>query len=437
MPEQDKDKLGSFFRKVAAKPDIAFHEEDWKKLEARLDARQNILKKTRNKVTGTVVLTVVLLSGVYFLKNGFERQADTAITQAGGKEVLRAHPASEPTTDKESSVTKPVQKENVIPTNSKAPDVKSSAKSNQRRSSDQDASATSTNQDDVQKYRPIHDVTKETELSAHQRLSDHDDLVIGGAAQTLPASADQSKQKADPELPDAEERNEEVVVKEEFAFKQMKQLTSPRLSLLLSLAPDFSSISFNDYGDPGGAFGLALHYHIKNSWSISAGIVKSRKKYTGDGEDYHPPTGYWKHYTNGVIPVSVDGTCNVLEIPIMIQYTIATVGKSKFLAGVGASSYIMLDESYQYNFEDPNPGARQGWDSKRSSFCPLNMINVAVAYEYQVLPRLRLGIEPYLKIPLEGIGWSDIKLYSTGASLTFRYTVLNKEHSPTRSRGPD
>ena len=65
------------------------------------------------------------------------------------------------------------------------------------------------------------------------------------------------------------------------------------------------------------------------------------------------------------------------------------------------------------------------------------MINVALAYEYQVLPRFRLGIEPYLKIPLEGIGWSDLKLYSTGASLTFRYTVINKEHSTTRSRSPD
>jgi hypothetical protein len=47
-----------------------------------------------------------------------------------------------------------------------------------------------------------------------------------------------------------------------------------------------------------------------------------------------------------------------------------------------------------------------------------------------------MGIEPYLKIPLEGVGWSDLKLYSVGASLTLRYIILNQKKSSVSVLGP-
>jgi hypothetical protein len=39
---------------------------------------------------------------------------------------------------------------------------------------------------------------------------------------------------------------------------------------------------------------------------------------------------------------------------------------------------------------------------------------------------LAVGIEPYIKIPLRDIGWSNLKLFSVGASITVRYRILNK-----------
>ena len=52
---------------------------------------------------------------------------------------------------------------------------------------------------------------------------------------------------------------------------------------------------------------------------------------------------------------------------------------------------------------------------------------------------IMMGIEPYLKIPIEGIGWSDLKLYSVGASFTLRYIILNQKKSAVAvpSHGPD
>ena len=113
----------------------------------------------------------------------------------------------------------------------------------------------------------------------------------------------------------------------------------------------------------------------------------------------------------------------------MVQYTIADKGKNRFLVGAGASSYIMLDEAYKYNFEQPNPGAKQGWNSHKTSTLFFNVINVTAGFEHRIFPGFMMGIEPYLKIPIEGIGWSNLKLYSAGASFTLRYIILNQKNS--------
>ena len=123
----------------------------------------------------------------------------------------------------------------------------------------------------------------------------------------------------------------------------------------------------------------------------------------------------------------------------MIQYTAIDNGKSRLNAGAGLSSYLMQTESYRYHFQQPNPGAKEGWDSRGSSRFFFNMLNFTIGYERQVAPGLLLGIEPYAKIPLEEIGWSNLRLFSTGASVTLRYIVLRKENlsPPARSRAPD
>lgn len=463
MPEHDNDKLEGFFRKVAGRPDISFNEGDWKKLEARLDARGthlSIAKKRRNKIAGAIVLAVLLVSSVYWLRKDFERQPEAAQENNGSEELIKTPEVADAgslnskdgTTSYESNDAAVLQK--TIPTAkdhrlAEVPHIISQKKYIQQLIPvDDGLTADLLHQEEYKAEQPlINDDTNEVQ-DAHTEMLKIDEIgvdqldnnkVLSESIQISPAIADKIKQKADVELPAAEQRSEDVIVKEEFASDQAKQLTSPRLSLLLSLAPDFSSISYNQYSDPGEAFGVMVHYHVKSAWSFSAGIVKSHKKYTANGEDYNPPKGYWKYYTNGVIPQSVDGSCNILEIPIMVQYTVAQLRRSKFLVGAGASSYIMLNESYRYNFEQPNPGSKEGWDSENNSGFLFNMINVTIGFEHQILPGLMVGIEPYVKIPMEGIGWSNLKLFSTGASLTLRYNVLKKEYSslPTRSRGPD
>ena len=442
MPEHDNDRLEQFFKKAASKPDIAFNEDDWQKLEARLDAMPpdlSLAKTSGLKIASAVSLFVLFVLGTVYwnYELGSEISMEQTDQQVSAKNKL---PATNQVSDSflDSNIDEPNQ------TSERNDQVKTkvaeTGKSNPRTTAvliDKNISGarvnptTHTDDEIIKLVNPVSDEKQASFQPGIVRRSKdqtYQDLVQRSSA----TIAGKIKQKAGGQLPGAEEedsRKEDAIVKEEYASGQTKHLVPPRLSLLLSLAPDFSSTSINKYTAPGGAFGAMLHYHIGSSWSVSAGVIKNQKKYTGDGEDYQPPKGYWKYYTNGVVPESIDGSCSVLEIPVMVQYTLANVGRSRFLIGAGASSYLMLNESYRYNFNQPNPGAKDRWDSKDQSRFLFNMINFTIGYERQIAPGLRLGIEPYLKIPIEEIGWSNLKLFSTGASFTLRYNLLRKKTS--------
>jgi hypothetical protein len=449
MPERgnDNDRLESFFKKVSGHPDISYNEEDWKRLKARLDAsetRTSTTRRNRKRIAGASVIAIVMVGSILWLTQRGNDQ--TSLSGLENREPIRSSavtdgesstPSSLPTIEKNDSqavvsrAVAPVRK----PT--KGGNETNGVDTNRRDEVSGDASTEKVIKGNVE----INGVaTKLPANGLEPVFMEHavDPINQNNATDEIknsPATADKIKQKANIADSVVREKNDVKVI-DAYGSGLTEHPASPRLSLLLSIAPDFSTVAFDYYTDPGQAFGLMLHYHVKRSWSFSTGVVKSFKKYTGEGEDYAPPNGYWRNNTNGIIPETIDGSCNVLEIPVMVQYTIANRGKSRFLVGAGASSYIMLNETYKYNFDQPNPGAKQGWSSKKATSLFFNVINVTAGFEHRVFPGFMMGIEPYLKIPLEGVGWSDLKLYSVGASLTLRYIILNQKKSSVSVLGP-
>lgn len=479
MPEfeNDSDRLEQFFRKATNKPDLAFSEDDWSKLEARLDAAdasRALKAEAPNKsiiTTSAVGVFLLLLFGIWW---GNETGQSTATKESSY--------VSSPITAQSQAET--LQRSNELPdrrssgnqhdasvaegrTSSKAKDVTSLPGSPRQQTASSSGDETFANPDaqllakdrnaDIEnnsltvsiengEKEPVSILQPAVQRSAQVERSTLVSLTEGKVRNELVVSqsdiTERNKQRARIELPGAEEADQtggQTMVEEEHASER-EHVARPRLSLLLLFAPDFSGTALGQYSPPGKAFGGMIHYHLRNRWSISAGVVKNYKQYTGAGEDYTPPTGYWKYYTNGVIPETIDGSCSVLEFPIMVQYTLRDRAKNRWIVGAGASSYLMQTESYRYTFAQPNPGAKEGWDSRGSSRFMFNMLNLTIGYEHQIIPGLMIGLEPYVKLPLEEIGWSNLKLYSSGASVTLRYTLIPRKQMisvTSRSRGPD
>lgn len=476
MSESDNDRLENFFRKAASKPEISFNEEDWKRLEARLDAQGAGVadaKRTGSKIISALVLgTILLFSSLLWVDAPYDivssgdenssEHVDANIAVTDGEPETRQEAGAMSSDDidgmnknnptekisgcgktgssAEGKTFQPQEHAEVSRGTNRISDNEQAKRMDQNKQSEPAGIVAQSKAPDIDQWAKSQ---VEQSSEGHAVFTDIEgEQISRELIQIYPAVAEKIKQKAVVELPGAEEEETgkaDAMVSEEHASDHKKHVAMPRLTLLLSFAPDFSSTSITEFNGPGKAFGAVIHYHVMNKWSISAGVIQNFKRYSSAGEDYEPPKGYWKYYTNGIIPRNIDGSCSILEFPVMVQYTITSSGKNRWLAGAGASSYLMLSESYKYYFEDPNPGAKEGWDSKNTSRFLFNMLNLSIGYERQVVPGLMLGLEPYVKIPLEDIGWSNIKLLSTGASITLRYKILGRQDVsvPNRSRAPD
>lgn len=210
---------------------------------------------------------------------------------------------------------------------------------------------------------------------------------------------------------------------EEDAFRP-----DTRLSTRIIIGPDLSALRLGKLTSPGYSYGLMLHYHLNSKLLIGVGALKSTKKYLGKGDDYNIPSAYWKYATNNIVPDRVAGECAILEIPLDLQYNLMTSKKHNFYLSGGISSYFMISESYEYTFEEPNPYAKDSWSSSDADERHLlNIINFSVGYERTINKRLKLGIAPYLKAPIKGIGWSNVKFISMGTYFSVRYSVIQKK----------
>jgi hypothetical protein len=158
-----------------------------------------------------------------------------------------------------------------------------------------------------------------------------------------------------------------------------------------------------------------------------AGATKSLKRYEGYGEEYSPPEGYWQNRTNGVVPDEVEGKCGIIEVPLMIQYDVQQKSKSRVFVSAGVSSYFMRSEHYQYTFNEPNPGAANSWTAREPTNYLFKIGHLSAGYDRLIGKKFTIGIEPFLKVPFEGIGWTNINLYSTGASINLRYNILSSQ----------
>ena len=137
------------------------------------------------------------------------------------------------------------------------------------------------------------------------------------------------------------------------------------------------------------------------------------KKYSSDQE-----VTYGKYTADRMV-----GACEILDIPLNVYYRFRPHLKTSFYAGIGFSSYIMLQEDYTYTV-DYSSGSRDYSyyiEGKNNEW--FKMLNLSVGMQYQIAPRFYLQAEPFLKAPLAGVGEWDVQLSSMGIFLGVKYKI--------------
>ena len=188
-----------------------------------------------------------------------------------------------------------------------------------------------------------------------------------------------------------------------------------RFYIAVTFAPDVSALKIKDIQGLGNTVGLNLEYFFHPKISINIGALYAFKTYQA-GEGYS--TGYVP------APNQVNGNCWVLDLPLNLRYYAFNQRLSRWYVTAGLSSYLMLKEKYDleyksYKYNGSAYGNSLEVQNKNKHY--LNIVNVGIGYERVLTNKLSLQVEPYLKLPLKGIGEGDITLKSAGAFVGLKY----------------
>ncbi len=183
-------------------------------------------------------------------------------------------------------------------------------------------------------------------------------------------------------------------------------------------APDFSRVGSSEVAKPGANLSIIVEYQLSRRWSIQSGLIYSKKNYKAKGEDYTPPKGFWDY---GVVPEMTYATCEVIDIPLNIRYYFRPEKKNRLFVGTGLSTYLFLTEDYFYQYQDGNPLLVQSWSGKNENQHYFAIYNLSFGYQRSIGRQWFLEIEPFIKLPLTGVGFGQVDLWSTGTSFSLKY----------------
>ena len=175
---------------------------------------------------------------------------------------------------------------------------------------------------------------------------------------------------------------------------------------------DATTRKFQKVEDAGFNFGLLLGYQFNKKWSIESGAYLERKYYYSDGKYFNTSKLYMP--ANSRIE-DLSGNCKMIEVPVAAKYNFATRKQSTWFGVFGLTSYFMLQENYRYNYyygsNGPIPHNKEYKDGSMHIFSNLS---ISGGYTHRLGNFADLRIEPYLKLPLSGMGVGSLPLFSTG-----------------------
>ena len=219
--------------------------------------------------------------------------------------------------------------------------------------------------------------------------------------------------------------SESIFAANRTADFEVNQVTEPRalsrFSIGVSFGSDVTAVSgLSNFSTPGYSFGLKAEYNFTSRFSAIAGVQQMQIQYSAGRGQYSPPRGFW---TNGVIANSTDAACRILDLSLVLKYNFIESTRSRFFATGGVSNNILLNEEYNFQYTTQDPSLIQEFDASSGTNDFINSASFSLGYEYDLDSRLGIRFEPSIRVPVNGIGFGSVNLYSLGTSISFRYRL--------------
>ncbi len=192
----------------------------------------------------------------------------------------------------------------------------------------------------------------------------------------------------------------------------------PQYALSILASQELNGVGSLQQASGGIDAGLLFSAGLVKKFTITTGLHYSLKPYTLPFSEYH--TTY--KFKNA--PQTVSADCRILDIPINIDYQVYNKSRNKITVGTGLSSYIMMHESYTYDYGSSDVLYGPSYYAvKTQGKYYFSIMNLEASYQRQVSSKFGISLQPYLKIPLSNIGYSQIKVETFGVAAGLNWNI--------------
>jgi cytoskeletal protein RodZ len=207
-----------------------------------------------------------------------------------------------------------------------------------------------------------------------------------------------------------------VIAANKVKAKAITSAYKPQFAITVLGSSDMNGLNSFSQSKVGTNVGVLFSAGIFKRLTISTGAIYSSKPYITNAANYHGG------YTFPSTPTTVNADCRMIDVPLNLDYNLYNKHRNKFSVGTGISSYLMFHEAYNYTYgyygsgpstyNVPNPGKYY-----------LSILNLQATYQRQINSKLGLDVQPYMKLPLSGVGLYNSKLQSTGIAVGLTWSL--------------
>ncbi|WP_316830773.1 hypothetical protein [Pedobacter aquatilis] len=194
-----------------------------------------------------------------------------------------------------------------------------------------------------------------------------------------------------------------------------------RFVLSILAAPDLTSVEYSGRSNLSGSIGAELTFSLTKRLSVTTGAAYAKKIYESDFSFYNPNTTY----VFKVEPSNIHANCDVLDIPLNVNYRIFDGNRNSITVSTGLSSYLMLKEKYNYTYNSSYAGPAS-YEVRNQNQHYLGVANIGVEFQHKINSKLSVSARPFMKLPLTDIGYGNTKLSSTGVAVSVNMNLFKR-----------
>lgn len=187
----------------------------------------------------------------------------------------------------------------------------------------------------------------------------------------------------------------------------------------LLAATDFSKGKSTSFNKAGFDAGIIAGLRVNSKLSFETGLIWNNKIYSSKGK-YFNINKVRSTMPPGMKINNLESKNSLIEIPMKVKYDFAHKRTVDFFIEAGVSSYIMTIEKNLYNVTMNSSHENILGIYTENNYRFPAVANFSIGFEHSISKNANIRIEPFLKVPLQGLGVGN--LHVTGAGLQIGIT---------------